>query len=418
MLKLNGILSMNKVFKFTLLFIFLFCFHTHAHYYSESFSTWKINNNQVIGNFSVLEVESTRILNIEKFRDLAVHENLTEAKVFRKYLEDHIYVLENNEICEIQEPFELSSQKEGFINILMTFNCSSNSNIKIINNAFFNIIQSHVHIARVYDGKEILIEKALFFNDQTITISPDQKELEFNFYETFYNFLKSGISHILNGFDHLIFIIGLLILVSSIRNLLIIITGFTIGHSITLSLAVLGIMSPNGILVESIIGFTIMFIGAEYLIKKTKKYFLTNFFLIILIVSLLILNIFTKNSISSILLIGLLFFSTGYFFLHKSINKKNNLLIVITLLFGMIHGLGFGSYLLSTGINSNNIITSLLGFNLGVEIGQIIFVLGALTIIWMLTKLRFNKTIELIKNTAFVFVTTMGFFWFIQRLII
>ena len=418
MLKLNGILSMNKVFKFTLLFIFLFCFHTHAHYYSESFSTWKINNNQVIGNFSVLEVESTRILNIEKFRDLAVHENLTEAKVFRKYLEDHIYVLENNEICEIQEPFELSSQKEGFINILMTFNCSSNSNIKIINNAFFNIIQSHVHITRVYDGKEILIEKALFFNDQTITISPDQKELEFNFYETFYNFLKSGISHILNGFDHLIFIIGLLILVSSIRNLLIIITGFTIGHSITLSLAVLGIMSPNGILVESIIGFTIMFIGAEYLIKKTKKYFLTNFFLIILIVSLLILNIFTKNSSSSILLIGLLLFSSGYFFLHKSINKKNNLLIVITLLFGMIHGLGFGSYLLSTGINSNNIITSLLGFNLGVEIGQIIFVLSALTIIWMLTKLRFNKTIELIKNTAFVFVTTMGFFWFIQRLII
>ena len=418
MLKLNGILSMNKVFKFTLLFIFLSCFNTHAHYYSESFSTWKINNNQVIGNFSVLEVESTRILNIEKFRDLAVHENLTEAKVFRKYLEDHIYVLENNEICEIQEPFELSSQKEGFINILMTFNCSSNSNIKIINNAFFNIIQSHVHIARVYDGKEILIEKALFFNDQTITISPDQKELEFNFYETFYNFLKSGISHILNGFDHLIFIIGLLILVSSIRNLLIIITGFTIGHSITLSLAVLGIMSPNGILVESIIGFTIMFIGAEYLIKKTKKYFLTNFFLIILIVSLLILNIFTKNSISSILLIGLLLFSSGYFFLHKSINKKNNLLIVITLLFGMIHGLGFGSYLLSTGINSNNIITSLLGFNLGVEIGQIIFVLTALAVIWKLTKLRFNKTIELIKNTAFVFVTTMGFFWFIQRLII
>ena len=91
---------------------------------------------------------------------------------------------------------------------------------------------------------------------------------------------------------------------------------------------------------------------------------------------------------------------------------------MITLLFGMIHGLGFGSYLLSTGINSNNIITSLLGFNLGVEIGQIIFVLSALTIIWMLTKLRFNKTIELIKNTAFVFVTTMGFFWFIQRLII
>ena len=409
---------MVRVIKFVLLFIFSFCYYAQAHYYSESFSTWKIENKQVTGNFSVLEVESTRILNIEKFRDLAAQENLAEAMVFREYLEDHVYVVDKNEICQIQKPFELSSQKEGFINILMTFQCSSSTDIKIINNAFFNIIQSHVHIARVYDGKEILIEKALFFNDQTITINPDQKTLKFNFYETFYNFLKSGINHILNGFDHLIFIVGLLILVSGIRNLLVIITGFTIGHSITLSLATLGIMSPNGTLVESIIGFTIMFIGAEYLIQKTKTYSITNSFLTILILSLLILNIFAKNSIPPILLIGLLFFSLGYFFLHKSITEKSSLLIVITVLFGMIHGLGFGSYLLSTGINSNNIITSLLGFNLGVEIGQIIFVLTALAVIWMLTKLRFNKTIELIKNTAFIFVTTMGFFWFIQRLVI
>ncbi len=404
-----------KVFLF---FIFSFCFNANAHYYSESFSTWKIDNNQVIGNFSVLEVESTRILNIEKFRNLAIQENLKESMVFRSYLEDHVFVVNENEICLIHKPFELSSQKEGFINILMTFQCPLNTNIKIINNAFFNIIQSHVHIARVYDGNEILIEKALFFDDQTITINPDQKELEFNFYENLYNFLKSGVNHILNGFDHLIFIIGLLILISGMRNLLIIITGFTIGHSITLSLATLGIISPNGILVESIIGFTIMFIGAEYLIHKTKSYSVTNSFLTILIISLLILNIFTKNNVSSVLLIGLLFFSLGYFLLHKSISKKNNLLILITVLFGMIHGLGFGSYLLSTGINSNNIVTSLLGFNLGVEVGQIIFVFATLVIVWALKKIKLNNIIELIKNTAFIFVTTMGFFWFIQRLVI
>ena len=90
---------------------------------------------------------------------------------------------------------------------------------------------------------------------------------------------------------------------------------------------------------------------------------------------------------------------------------------MITVLFGMIHGLGFGSYLVSTGINNSNIITALLGFNLGVEIGQIIFVLVILSIVWMLMQLRLNKIIELIKNFSFMLVTTMGFFWFIQRLI-
>ena len=91
---------------------------------------------------------------------------------------------------------------------------------------------------------------------------------------------------------------------------------------------------------------------------------------------------------------------------------------MITVLFGLIHGLGFGSYLISTGINSNNMITALLGFNLGVEIGQIIFVLAILSIVWVLMKLRLNKIVELIKNISFIFVTTMGFFWFIQRLVI
>ena len=408
---------MTRTIKFILLFSFLFCFSASAHYYSESFSTWKINNNEISGNFSVLEVESTRILNIEKYRDLAVKENLSEAMVFKKYLEDHVFVLSKNKICPLKKPFEFNLQKEAFVSILMNFQCSSNEDIKIINNAFFNLIQSHVHIGRVYDGKEILIEKALFFNDQTLEINPEQKELEFNFFKNFYNFLKSGINHILNGFDHLIFIVGLLILISGIRNLLIVITGFTIGHSITLSLAVLGIMSPNGILVESIIGFTIMFIGAEYLIKKTNRYFVTNSFLIILVTVLLTLNIFTKNNFSSTLLIGLLIFSLGYFSLHRSINKKNGLLVMITVLFGMIHGLGFGSYLISTGINSNNIITALLGFNLGVEIGQIIFVLAILSVIWILMQFKLNKIIDLIKNGSFVLVTSMGFFWFIQRLV-
>ena len=408
---------MTRTIKFILLFSFLFCFSASAHYYSESFSTWKINNNEISGNFSVLEVESTRILNIEKYRDLAVKENLSEAMVFKKYLEDHVFVLSKNKICPLKKPFEFNLQKEAFVNILMSFQCSSNEDIKIVNNAFFNLIQSHVHIGRVYDGKEILIEKALFFNDQTLEINPEQKELEFNFFKNFYSFLKSGINHILNGFDHLIFIVGLLILISGLRNLLVVITGFTIGHSITLSLAALEIMSPNGILVESIIGFTIMFIGAEYLIKKTNRYLVTNSFLTILITFLLVLNISTKNNFSSILLIGLLIFSLGYFFLHRSINKKNNLLIMITVLFGMIHGLGFGSYLVSTGINSSNIITALLGFNLGVEIGQIIFVLAILSVIWILMQFKLNKIIDLIKNGSFVLVTSMGFFWFIQRLV-
>ena len=408
---------MIRVVKFILFFSLLFSVSVNAHYYSESYSKWDINDNEISGSFNVRQIETTRILNIERYQNLLIQKKFSEQMVFKKYLEEHVFVKSNNEICKIKKPFKLADHKEGFINIDMIFQCSSNENINIINNAFFDLVQSHVHISRVYKNGEILSEKALFFNDQTIEVNSEQTELEFDFFISFYNFLKSGISHILNGYDHLIFIVGLLILMQGIRNLLIVITGFTMGHSITLSLAALEIMSPNGALVESIIGFTIMFIGAEYLIQKTNKYLTANIFFTILITSLLILNIFTSYNLPTILLLGLLIFSVGYFLLHKSVNRKNSLLIIITVLFGMIHGLGFGSYLVSSGISSNNIITALLGFNLGVEIGQIIFISASLIIIGILVKLKFNKIIEIIKNVSFMFVTSMGFFWFIQRLI-
>ena len=115
---------MIRAIKFILLLNFLFCFSANAHYYSESFSTWEINNNEVSGNFSVLEIESTRILNIGKYRDLAVQDKLSETMVFKKYLEDHVIVLSKNKICPLKKHSQFTSQKEGFENIFMTLQCS------------------------------------------------------------------------------------------------------------------------------------------------------------------------------------------------------------------------------------------------------------------------------------------------------
>jgi hypothetical protein len=116
-------------------------------------------------------------------------------------------------------------------------------------------------------------------------------------------------------------------------------------------------------------------------------------------------------------MLGLLIFSIGYFALHRSLRRKDSLLIIITILFGLIHGFGFGSYLVTTGINSTNLVTALLGFNLGVEIGQILFVLCLLTIIAVFYQFGFLKIINFLKNSAFILVVSMGFFWFVQRLV-
>ena len=144
---------------------------------------------------------------------------------------------------------DIASQ-EGYLNVEIQFHCDSEENIKIINNAMFNLIQGHIHIARVYVDNNLFIEKALFFNDQSLEIKENVNEN--SFIKSFGSFFNTGMNHILSGYDHLLFILGLLLIVSHFKKLILVITGFTIGHSLTLSLAVFDLIQINSRLVEAL----------------------------------------------------------------------------------------------------------------------------------------------------------------------
>ena len=150
--------------------------------------------------------------------------------------------------------------------------------------------------------------------------------------ETFNLYFKLGLEHILdiNGSDHILFVIALtaLFTISDWKKVLILVTAFTIGHSITLALATLRVVRFNSELIEFLIPATI---------------FLTAFF-----------NLFR----------------------HKGAGRpmKAQINYYFALFFGLIHGLGFSNYLRSLLGKDETIITQLLAFNIGLEIGQIIIV--------------------------------------------
>jgi hypothetical protein len=142
-----------------------------------------------------------------------------------------------------------------------------------------------------------------------------------------------GKDHILdyaNGYDHILFVIALcaLYLVRDWKKVLILVTAFTIGHSITLALATLNIISVNAELIEFLIPVTI---------------FITAFG-----------NLFRKEDTYSVKII-----QTNY---------------PLALIFGLIHGMGFSNYLRAILGKDHSIVTQLLAFNLGLEFGQIIIV--------------------------------------------
>ncbi len=406
---------MNYIIANTVIILFFLLSPLNAHYFSESFSKWNVVDNKVEANFSLLTLESTRIFQVENYQKIMFEENLSETDVFKIYLSQHLKVTSEGKNCSLLDEIKELNSQEGSLNLSLNFECPSNKEIKIINNALFNLVQSHIHIARIYIDNNLYTEKALFFNDQSIDLSEEKENNSFS--NSFYKFFSLGLDHILSGYDHLLFILGLLLLVTNLKRLLLVITGFTIGHSLTLSLSVINIIQVKSSLVEALIGYTIMFVGLEYLYKENNDHRVSMIFITTLSLLLLIFGNLINPNFPYFLIFGILLFSLGYFYLLKNLNSENNLLSIITIIFGLIHGFGFGGFLLGSKISSENIFSGLLGFNLGVEVGQIIFVLLILLIYKLLMTLKITKIIEIMKNLSFFAIVFFGFFFFIQRLI-
>ena len=178
----------------------------------------------------------------------------------------------------------------------------------------------------------------------------------------FQTFLAHGVRHILEGYDHLIFLFGILLVLPSFLAAVKIISCFSLAHSVTLTAAVLGSFCvPSGV-VEPLIAASIVYVGAENLFRRGQS-------------------------------------------AHRGL---------VTFCFGLVHGLGFATALRDMQIGSGTaMILPLVSFNLGVELGQIaVAALVLPVILWLQRDLRFARS----WSPAFsVLITIMGGCWFIQR---
>ena len=145
-----------------------------------------------------------------------------------------------------------------------------------------------------------------------------------------------GIEHILMGVDHLLFVLALLLLVDSRRRLLVTITAFTVAHSITLALASLGVLSIPGPPVEASIALSIVFVASEIIHARQGR---------------------------------------------PGLTQRYPWVVAFT--FGLLHGLGFAGALAEVGLPPLSVPTALLFFNVGVEIGQLLFIAAVLVSIWL-----------------------------------
>ena len=202
-------------------------------------------------------------------------------------------------------------------------------------------------------------------------------------------FVASGIHHILIGPDHVLFLFGLLLLGGSLTRLAGIVTAFTLGHSITLSLAALDLVTPATSLVEPAIALSIVIVGVDNLLVSAQKK--------------------PRDPIASIN------DGSGAALETEAVGKPpRDLRAWLAAVFGLIHGFGFASVLKEFGLPREALGWSLFSFNLGVEIGQLVIVIAFASLL-ALVRRRNAPLGERLAWAGSVVVVLAGGYWFVQR---
>jgi hydrogenase/urease accessory protein HupE len=227
-----------------------------------------------------------------------------------------------------------------------------------VSGSMFPYDPNHETFINIYDGDRL--SQAILDRDHSrydYSSSKPQSALS-----VVRKFLPAGIHHILIGPDHLLFLVGLLLLGGTIRQLTLVVTAFTLAHSLTLSLAALNIVTPPARIIEPAIALSIVYVGADNLLVRGGR----------------------------------------------------DVRAWIAFTFGFIHGFGFANVLREMDLPTRALGWSLFSFNIGVEIGQLLVVAVVAS---TLAALR-SRSEAVGRQLAFagsVVVVAAGTFWFIQR---
>jgi len=214
---------------------------------------------------------------------------------------------------------------------------------------------NHQHLLQIGEGT----------NARHEVLSATQREVLIDYgnslpvWHTIQEFTEFGFRHIFSGYDHLAFLVGLLLTIKTLGSLVKLTTSFTLGHSLTLALATFNLVVLPSRLIESLIALTIAYIAIESF--------------------------------------------TGYTLAQRW---------KITFLFGLIHGFGFANVLRGMELNQKTLAVSLFSFNAGVEIGQVLFVCALLPAMFYLDRTTWkSKVVEILS----LVIMSLGFYFFFRN---
>jgi len=360
-MKLRALLALFAI-------VFLFFWNTatsFAHTGSMGYSALNVNGNQIDYELFLDEKDLLVQFDTDKNDHLENEELASQKEGIESFIQKDLRIDVDSKPLAMELLSMNAAEKGSTKGVLLQLKFTADEAIEQINihyNLVFEDAPVHSSVLMVRSG-EFIHQDILDINKKDIQITFPAAETTgtpSGIGSVLWKYFVLGIEHILTGYDHLIFLLSLVLIASRFKDALKIVTAFTIAHSITLFLVASGQIHVISSWVEALIALTICYVAVE--------------------------NLFVQ---------------------------KARWRWILTAVFGLIHGMGFAGALAETGLPKENLIGSLLTFNLGVEAGQLMILCLLLPLLIWLRKFPWYRKM-MISTSCLIFI--LAFYWLIQRL--
>jgi hypothetical protein len=268
---------------------------------------------------------------------------------------------------------------------------------------------SHLHFARVTMRDGRVAERVLTEGDRVWPLAQAAAPAHGS---SFADYVALGVEHIRTGYDHLAFVLALVLLAGSLAEVGTIVSAFTLAHSVTLAAAVLGVVQPAPAAVEALIGFSIALVAFEnaWLLAgrdRTSAVVASGF--------LVVVALAMPGAVGPIALLGLALFTACHLGLLAVSERPARLRALVAFAFGLIHGFAFAGVLAEMDLPRARLVPALVGFNVGVELGQ----LAIVAVAWA-ALLAVERAVpggrRRVAEAGSAAVCGLGLYWFVTRL--
>jgi len=377
-----------------------------GHARSASYSSWWIDGDGARVRARVSLLDTTAL------EASGVHRDTTAGgESLSRYVTRALTLSSSAGPCAPVEPAARESEAPAAVELEWHVRCPSHDGLRVRSDLLVELNPSHLHFARVHRGDGAPVEAVLDVHDRVLELSASRGEPAAQ--GGFARFVRLGVEHIASGWDHLVFVLMLVLAGGSLRRTALTVSGFTVGHSITLTLATLGAVVPDTAPVEALIGLSIVLLAVENVWMRSERRSWVTPAVAVGAAALVAVVAGSLHRPGALAFGGVAAFSACYFALLDESPRPERLRALVAGLFGLVHGFGFARVLQEMQLPTRELARDLVGFNLGVELGQLGFIVLAWAVLaWLARRPGWRIPAVAVLSSAGV---ALGCYWFLVR---